>query len=1004
MSPPAQSANEKGSPQMHDEKADEHTLSNRPHVPLSSAAPTSTKKPLLDRLHLPDWVITNLRSSRSRRVWLRCWTVSWVAYVILLPNASLKELGNVAIFAFLASFMAPANLPVQFFLFVLTAMILGLCLGWALGAAAMRAALASRNQLLLQQSLQTEAQSAAGLANPDALFQADVFAGKFLDTASSIIFGAFLGLGCFLFALMRSYAPKLLLTSVFGTIALDIFCNYGALFPFPQYTLMNSLLESIACYIGIGMVCTLFIFPETLNHATLVSTSALVGRLTDIVELQHQILNVSPDDLAEGTPFASKMQGLRTAVLAEIQQMTSSLNFIGGEFSWGKWNAEDITGMKEPLVLVVNRAASRAPFFARAKSAPFPEASTSSGAPSSAAEDAHGFTGDTPLLRQLHQLHNTAELTYSVRMQDVMPVIEESTADLRSACSNGLRATKTVLDGINTRRYARQGAEDSDQHLTDLDAAFERLRTALEEFKTSRRMQLLRPFDSCDARTSESLRPSAVPLRSLYISFVFATNLVVLTEAIAGLMEYVQLTAHKRKKNRLWAPGGLRALGRAIMSRGDASDQAAGEDYAPRPNEEVKEEEGPYRRDPDSRPPTNALQRVANGLHTLYKWIKTPEALFCFRYAVISVALYIPAVVRTSAIEKNLSTLIRASVFTSGDAKSNCNPYGSAATVAVFLVHLIFLRLFSPPQYLSGVMIGGSTYMLVPGYSWIDGHLPTVGNPGLGWDVAWRRFVNVIIGSAASFVVMMLPPKSGRKAVRLRNSSHISTISFLYSDIMAVWIDSASVRHVHGSLAELLPNARKQFLKLATQLQAVKSQTTIAKWEGSIRGAWPFEEYMKLANVQTDMMSSLALLASALAQVDPAMRASFLQRTMAVNPNFFNVMATFSLVSQALRTGEPLPQPFHQNFLDRLHYHGTVERQTFAENDDNAKDLVHKSNPEQIANYEFMFYATAICAVFQVVEGLNELHEITARLCGAIPLQGWTKWRAEYDQTHAMKA
>lgn len=79
-------------------------------------------------------------------------------------------------------------------------------------------------------------------------------------------------------------------------------------------------------------------------------------------------------------------------------------------------------------------------------------------------------------------------------------------------------------------------------------------------------------------------------------------------------------------------------------------------------------------------------------------------------------------------------------------------------------------------------------------------------------------------------------------------------------------------------------------------------------------------------------------------------------------------MATFSLVSQALRTGEPLPQPFHQNLLDRLHYHGAVGRHTFAGNDDNAKDSVHKSHLEQIANYEFMFYATAICAVFQVVE------------------------------------
>lgn len=37
-------------------------------------------------------------------------------------------------------------------------MLVGLCLGWGFGAAAMRAALAARDQLLLKQTLQQEAQ------------------------------------------------------------------------------------------------------------------------------------------------------------------------------------------------------------------------------------------------------------------------------------------------------------------------------------------------------------------------------------------------------------------------------------------------------------------------------------------------------------------------------------------------------------------------------------------------------------------------------------------------------------------------------------------------------------------------------------------------------------------------------------------------------------------------------------------------------------------------------
>lgn len=94
MSTPAQPAIEKGSPAIHGEKSGEQASSGGAHDQSSLNAPASAEKPWLDRLHLPTWAVTNLRSPRSRKIWLRCWIASWVAYVILLPNASLRELGN----------------------------------------------------------------------------------------------------------------------------------------------------------------------------------------------------------------------------------------------------------------------------------------------------------------------------------------------------------------------------------------------------------------------------------------------------------------------------------------------------------------------------------------------------------------------------------------------------------------------------------------------------------------------------------------------------------------------------------------------------------------------------------------------------------------------------------------------------------------------------------------------------------------------------------------------
>lgn len=110
---------------------------------------------------------------------------------------------------------------------------------------------------------------------------------------------------------------------------------------------------------------------------------------------------------------------------------------------------------------------------------------------------------------------------------------------------------------------------------------------------------------------------------------------------------------------------------------------------------------------------------------------------------------------------------------------------------------------------------------------------------------------------------MMLPPKSGRKAVRLRNASIIMSLSTLYSEIVAAWISSESrPREKPGavtSLKEWIPGVREKIIAVAGQLQAVKTQTAIAKWEGSIRGHWPSDEYLRLADIEIDMMSNLAL-------------------------------------------------------------------------------------------------------------------------------------------------
>ena len=46
----------------------------------------------------------------------------------------------------------------------------------------------------------------------------------YLYYSSSVIYGVFLAVGCFFFALARVRSPNLALFSIFGTIFLDIIC------------------------------------------------------------------------------------------------------------------------------------------------------------------------------------------------------------------------------------------------------------------------------------------------------------------------------------------------------------------------------------------------------------------------------------------------------------------------------------------------------------------------------------------------------------------------------------------------------------------------------------------------------------------------------------------------------------------------------------------------------------------------------------------------------------
>ena len=106
---------------------------------------------------------------------------------------------------------------------------------------------------------------------------------------------------------------------------------------------------------------------------------------------------------------------------------------------------------------------------------------------------------------------------------------------------------------------------------------------------------------------------------------------------------------------------------------------------------------------------------------------------------------------------------------------------------------------------------------------------------------------------------MMIPPKSGRKAVRLRAAATIDGLGHAYTMLMSAWIvEDGSTKGVPLTSTNWLRPFRRRMIAITAQLHANKQQMMLATWEGSIRGRWPKHEYIKLMEVQEEMIAVLS--------------------------------------------------------------------------------------------------------------------------------------------------
>ncbi|GAA5980157.1 hypothetical protein JCM11641_006931 [Rhodosporidiobolus odoratus] len=1104
--------------------------------PLDALFPHFTPSPLY-----PATPPAFLLSAQSRTAWrsrkhlLRSMLVLLASFILVLNPDSLTVLGQASFFGMIVSVMLPPTFPAQVFLLVATTLVLGMCVGWAWGCAAMAAALRARDRVLLASSVRRVQNGIAGATNPDSEYRLAIFQGEFLDARSTVVFGVFFWIGLFALGFLRAKGPQAtFLLAIFGSIVMDVMCSYGPLFPIAQYTLATTFLIPTACFLAIAIASNLLIFPESLNSTWTVDlVDKVLSPILQRSQLHSKLLSTPPPafhGVADGTStlstkeersnasasawptFSSLFASTQAAASSGLEALLTSVPMLEMELSYGRTSSSDLKGLVDTLREVHVRSVGLGVLFATVESRykryqslrKLPSADTSRPPTSSSSAKTETSTSaakpaatyaETDRMRRTRERFTRAEQVNNHDLGSLLPIFRQASSELRHATDSALEGAMIWLVEQNSMRWSgflpfrfRAPQDRAEQRTAEQKTKMDRLEAVLEQYRTDGRQALIGPFVGLfDPVTGQLLATVAHPRDlpkpvvnddssptlafapgSLFTLLAASDNLVVFAQAVLAFGKKVGELQEKRRENRVWWPTGLRKVGNLLLVKGngegggkingDGEDpdrveivpDGAGKGEQGDKGKEAKGEFGEKGLDPDARPPKNAVQRFTFTIYRLGRFLTSPEGLFALKYATFSILIWLPQVFKSASYimysEKSLWCLITLQTFLAvyagdqilaslqkvvgiavglvygmflwylGSADGPGSPYGLGAAVFVFMLPVMAIRIFAPPASSQAAIQAAVTAILIVGYSWQDSHLPSVGNPGIGYTLAWKRALLVLIGTGIAAVAMLLPPVSTRLLVRRTHATCIHELGRLYTLIISAWLkeehslpDSTVEATSSGFSPAAREAARARMLAVRVKLNATQPAILQASWEISLRGDWPKEEHSQLLTLQLGMLQALAQLGQALVRLSPEWRRALVHETAFLNqPLIADVTSTFSLLSLALRQGSPLPQATPGPLLDRLLYHDRRLRLLSGPSASSASSPSSSVNPARpelegaqlssspltllaLQDERFGIYASALQALASVLLDLDELEKVTKTLVGEIGFPGYDR-------------
>ncbi|WBW72825.1 transmembrane transporter [Schizosaccharomyces osmophilus] len=595
-------------------------------------------------------------------------------------------------------------------------------------------------------------------------------------------------------------------------------------------------------------------------------------------------------------------------------------------------------------------------------------------------------------------------------LDSLLSVLKSSSVDLFDQTIYALDALDAWLNEANHDRFKhifskKNQKEASESRLQLIKLHYDHLSEALSDFEKEKCFEARKPYEPLfqNADTEAFYMHS---LRSLFVVYYYESHLMQAVRGVLQILNTVIELEGKRSRRRLWWP--LRTLRASLYS------QLSGHDDFHDDVEDVEKdlkESSTQARNPDADSPSNLYHVI--GLHTmrLLKSVFRPMNVFVLKVGALAVICTIPAFVRNSArwyyynrglwavilatmsmqrytadtvygylmrvVGTFFGTVVGMIIWYTGNGHGLGNAYGLAVVLAAMLPFVLFVRVHLIILTPMPSVIFSVTVALVVSYSWKAYHEPGIVTFGVGWDVAYRRFLVVLAGITVAFIFSFLPkPLTARYAVRKSIGNSLIELGALHCEISNF---SRRVNHEH-----IDTEIQSKILNLTQTVRGLKDRLSMVSYEPSVVGKWPMEKYEALCETELSLLNLLNSLMTTFTTLDDEWMYALLRRIGWFDHKFIaDQMAVLYMSSNALQTGNPLPQIVPAPLVDRFFSKSGDVFLPPVFNDTQFQEQKGLSY-DMLSNMNYLNFAVGCTIAYAIVNQIDRIMFVTKSLCGEI--------------------